>query len=145
MSESRRPNITAVVIGIVLTMLLLFGLRYLAIRRGAAVSPDIPALNVIAPTENAAVDSPLVVRFSSSRPITLQPSGWGAGHFHLHARIDQAEHMPAAADIVRADSVYEWTLPAVRRGSFSVQLGWADMQHRELATGKTPPIWATVR
>lgn len=141
--EPRRPNITAVVIGMLLTMLLLIALRYLAIKRGREPI-GVPALTIVAPNPNSAVDSPLIVRFSSSQPIALHPTGWGTGQLHLHARVNGAEHMPAANDISRADATYAWTLHAVGRGPFIVQIGWADRHHRELATGKTAPMRGTL-
>lgn len=123
-----------VFIGIGLTILFLIGLAYLADRRRNA-EPLVESIKLLDPTPGAVVDSPLVVRFATTAPLALSESGWGTRQLHLHARVDGVEYMPAAADIVREDSVFVWTLLAVRKGPHTLRIGWANLAHRELNTG----------
>jgi hypothetical protein len=126
-----------------LTVVLLAALGYLAnLRRNAASSP--PTLTVIAPTTEPA-DSPLIVEFTSTAPLELTANGWTSGHWHLHARVNDTEYMPAAAEITSDGDSYQWTISAIRRGPLSLQLGWADQAHREIASSRTPPIQTTLR
>jgi hypothetical protein len=133
-----------VFIGVGLTVLLLIALGYLAERRRNA-APFAQPIRVIDPAGGQAVDSPLVVRFTTSESLSLHPTGWGTERLHLHARVGGTEYMPAAADIVQRDSIFAWTLPAVPRGTHTVTLGWADLHHRELSAGRTPELIVTIR
>jgi hypothetical protein len=136
-------SILPVVVGIVLTIVLLAGLGYLAqLRRNA--TPNTPALTVIRPTSEP-LDSPFVVEFNSSEPLELTPNGWVADAWHLHARVNGVEYMPAAAEITSSGNTYRWTLPAVPRGPVSFKLGWADQRHREVSTGSSDVVETIVR
>jgi hypothetical protein len=123
-----------VFIGIGLTILFLIGLAYLADRRRNA-RPAVQSIDLLEPASGAVVDSPLVARFVTAAPLVLSESGWGTEQLHLHARVDGVEYMPAAADIIREDSVFVWTLPAVTKGPHTLRIGWANLAHRELGTG----------
>jgi hypothetical protein len=123
-----------VFIGVGLTILFLIALAYLADRR-RNTQPVVESIDLIEPAAGAVVDSPLVLRFATTAPLALTPSGWGTEELHLHARVDGVEYMPAAADIVRHGSAFVWTLPTVRRGSHTVRVGWANLAHRELSAG----------
>ena len=141
MTPPQRP-LLPVVIGIALTIVLLAGLGYLAqVRRNAA--PATPTIRLVQPGAQPA-DSPLAIRFISSRPLELTTNGWVSGPWHLHARINGTEFMPAAAEITATDSVYTWTLPAVRRGPIALKLGWADQRHREVSTGSSDVVETTL-
>lgn len=134
-----------VLIGVAITGLFLVGLGYLANARRNAESVTPPTIVVLAPGDGAAVDSPLVVRFTTQAPVELGPSGWGTAHLHLHARIGNVEHMPAAEDITRSADTLIWTFSTVPRGAHTLKLGWADLSHREIATGASAPISITIR
>lgn len=144
MPESRPSPIVPVAIGIVLTAALLIGLGYLASQRRNAPSGP-PSLTLLAPAHGQVVDSPLVLRFASTLPITATPNGWLAGQWHLHARVNGIEYMPAAADISAGDTAYAWVLNAVPRGSVSIQMGWADLRHREAVSSRTAEIHVIVQ
>ncbi|HEY0305371.1 MAG TPA: hypothetical protein VGC44_10365 [Longimicrobiales bacterium] len=142
--QSTVERLLPVFIGVALTGLLLIVLGVLAARRRNA-APLAQPINLIVPIEQQAVDSPLVVRFTTPEPLSLHPTGWGTDRLHLHARVSGVEYMPAAAEITRSDSIFNWTLPAVPRGTHTIRIGWADLHHRELSAGRTPQITITVR
>ena len=145
MSDSVLKRIAPVLIGIAITIVFMVGLAYLARSRRAAGSATPPQLQLIMPRGNAVVDSPLVIRFVSTEPLALQPGGWGARNLHIHARINDIEHMPAAGDIAVADSGYLWTLASAAKGQAVLEIGWADHAHRELAAGKSDVVTVTIR
>ena len=138
------PNrLLPVLIGMALTVVLLAALGYLAnLRRNAVSSP--PTLTVIAPAM-APADSPLIIRFTSTAPLELTSNGWVSSQWHLHARVNDVEYMPAAAEITTDGAGYRWTLPAVRRGPVTFHLGWADQAHREIASSRTPLVQTTLQ
>ena len=142
--QSTAARLLPVFIGVGLTVLLLIALGYLAERRRNA-PPLAQAIHVVQPASGAAVDSPLVLHFTTSESLSLQPTGWGTERLHLHARVGGIEYMPAAADITMRDSVFTWTLPGVPRGTHAITLGWADLRHRELSAGRTPELSVTIR
>jgi hypothetical protein len=133
-----------VFIGVALTVALLIGIGVLAERRRNA-APLAQPIDLVAPLDGHAVDSPLAIRFTTIEPLALHPTGWGTSRLHLHARVSGVEHMPAAQDLTLLGSVFTWTLPAVPRGTHTVQLGWADLHHRELVAWRTAPFTVTVR
>lgn len=138
------PNLLPVIIGIVLTIILLSGLAYISnMRRNAPTSA--PQLTLVSPLESAALDSPLVLRFTSARPITLGHSGWASANYHLHASVNGVEYMPAARDVEARNGEYLWTIPAVPRGPLRIRLGWGDQAHRAVTSGATDTVRATLR
>ena len=141
---SVRQRLLPVFIGIAFTAVFLVVLAWLAQSRRNAAPLALPIV-VLAPTDGAGVDSPLVVRFQTREPLALHPTGWGTDRLHLHARVSDIEHMPAAADIVQTDSAFTWTLRAVPRGTHALRLGWADQRHRELSAGASSTLTITVR
>jgi hypothetical protein len=146
MSETQRPNFMPVIIGMALTCVLLAALGYVANRRGKVRHEPPPSLSVITPTTGMAVDSPVLVRFTTGQQLDLRASGWGHDTYHLHAVVNGVEIMPAAADIVPADSaIYAWTLSGVSRGSTTIYLAWADHAHRPLRQGASDTIQVTIR
>ncbi len=142
--RSTLNRLLPVIIGIALTVVLLFALGYLAQQRRHA-APLAQPVEIVAPVPQQVVDSPFVVRFKTTEPLALQPTGWGTERLHLHARVSGIEYMPAAAEITQTDSIFAWTLPAVPRGTHIVRIGWADLHHRELAAGRSPEFTITVR
>ena len=145
MSEAATAKrLLPVFIGVGLTVALLFGIGVVAERRRNA-APLAQPIHLVAPRDGQSVDSPLVIRFSTAEPLELHPTGWGTAKLHLHARVGGVEHMPAADELTGAGSVFSWTMPAVPRGTHTVQLGWADLHHRELTAGRTAPFTITVR
>jgi hypothetical protein len=146
MSEESRPSFLPVVIGITLTCVMLAALGYAASRRNAVNRAGAPLLTVVSPVDGAAADSPLVIRFTSARPIELRESGWGHANFHLHAMVEHVEHMPAAADIVAIDSLqYEWTIAATPSGPAHFVLGWADQAHRPVREGASDTVHVVIQ
>ncbi len=138
------PRLLPVIIGIALTIVLLAGLAYISnMRRNAPTTA--PQLTIRAPANGAAIDSPLVIRFASERPITLGHSGWAASNYHLHAHVNGVEHMPAARDIVEIGDEYEWTITGAPSGPVVIRLGWADQQHRAVVSGATDTVRVTIR
>lgn len=136
-------TILPVIIGIALTAALLVVLGYLArLRRNA--EPATPVLTILHPGPEP-VDSPLIVRFASTEPLELAPTGWVSGRWHLHARVNGAEYMPAATDLVSEDSIYTWTITAARRGAVAIQLGFANEQHREILSSRTAVVSTILR
>lgn len=144
MDQPQPARLLPVIIGIALTIVLLAGLAYISnMRRDVATTA--PQLAILAPVSDAAVDSPLVILFTSERTIALGHNGWAAGSYHLHADINGVEHMPAARDITRNGDQYAWTIHAVPRGPIRIRLGWADMQHRAVVSGATDTVQAVIR
>jgi hypothetical protein len=144
MTEPQPVKLLPVIIGIVLTIILLAGLAYISnMRRNAPTAA--PQLDILAPSANATVDSPLVIRFTSERDIRLGHNGWAAGNYHLHAHVNGVEHMPAAADLEQSGDQYAWTITAVPPGLIEIRLGWADMRHRAVVSGATDTVRATLR
>jgi hypothetical protein len=138
------PRLLPVIIGIIITIVLLSGLAYISnMRRNAPTAA--PQLTIRSPAEAAVTDSPLVIRFSSERELTLGHSGWASGTYHLHAHVNGVEHMPAARDIVRTGDEYAWTISGAPRGRAVIRLGWADHAHRAVSSGATDSIRITIK
>jgi hypothetical protein len=145
MSDSVARRILPVIIGIGLTIILLVVLGNIAQQRRQQQAAAAPVLRVLQPRPGVSVDSPLVIQFTTTAPLALHPTGWGAGNLHLHALVNGVEYMPAAAEITRRDSLYHWTLPAVARGRLELFLGWADQRHRALQAGASDTVTAMLR
>lgn len=134
-----------VFIGIVLTVMVLGLIGYISKQRRDAATATPPQLEIVTPAANAVLDSPLVIRFTSSEPLRLRETGWGIRALHLHARVNSTEHTPAAADIQHTDSGYLWTLRSVGTGPVIIKLGWAGPDHRELSAGASSVDGVNVR
>ncbi|MGQ0814166.1 MAG: hypothetical protein ACT4O1_06835 [Gemmatimonadota bacterium] len=143
--EAQRRNILPIAIGIVLTGLVLAGLGIISNMRRNAEVDVAPQLSILSPAPGATLDSPLVVRFTSTKRLALKPSGWGHGRLHLHATVNGIQYMPAAAELSARDTIYEWTIRTAPAGSFSLQLAWADMAHRPLQAGTSGIVKARLR
>lgn len=144
--QSYGRKLLPIVVGMVLTGLLLATLAYLANARNEVESRAIPQLSITAPLSGAVIDSPLVIRFTSTEPIHLQPTGWGHRRLHLHAWVNGVEIMPAAADItVPEPGSYSWTLGATAPGVVRMYVGWADMSHRPITPGSSDTVNVQIR
>jgi len=131
--------------GIAATAFFLGLLAYVANKRQSEQAA-VPALAIMAPIAGSAADSPLVITFSSTKPIELTPKGWGAAGLHLHAWVNDVQYMPAASEIKKINgSQYQWALPLIGRGPLVVRLGWADVRHRPIAAGSTPDVPLTLQ
>lgn len=141
--EPRR--ILPVVIGIAITAVALILIATLAqMRRGEEAL--VPELHIVAPGNDQVVDSPLIVRFQSERPLTQNSMGLGYQQLHLHAWINDAQKMAAAADMQQvADDTYTWVLRDADRGVIAIRLGWADAAHRPISAGTSQTVSAVLR
>jgi hypothetical protein len=103
---------------------------------GERDSPDNapPSLQILQPRAGDVVHNPVTVRFRTPADLRLSRGGWAARDLHLHLLLDGRELMPAAADIVAADTTFAWTLPPLPPGSHRVYLTWAGRHHGNLAT-----------
>jgi hypothetical protein len=143
-APNERPSALPAALGLALAALLILGLGlWTATRR--KTDPGSPSVTVIQPARDTVVSHQLTLRFSSSLPLSLQPTGWGAGRYHLHALVNGQERMAAAADIrTLSDSTYEWQL-ADLPDSARIQLVWALPNHRRLTQGASRLIRVHVR
>ena len=141
-----RRSFAPILLGLALTVGLLALIGYSASKRRAAESAGAPQLTITKPARGETVDSPLAVHFTSTRPISLQPSGWLHGRLHLHANVNDVQFMPAVTDIRALDSMtYSWTLHGVGKGAARLYVGWGDPAHRELSQGASDTISVTIR
>lgn len=145
MSEARK-SIRPVAIGIALTAIMLMFLAYAASKRRAEIDA-VPRLTVLSPTDGEAVTLPLIVRFTTTAPLELQPMGWTAASYHLHAWLGNTQLMPDANDIREiAHYTYEWRLDHAPPGEHQqFHLSWADMMHNPIPEGASRQITLSVR
>lgn len=147
MNEVSSPTktILPVIIGLSITAVLLAFLAYAAKHRTNELN-SIPHLTLLYPVANAVLDTPIVVRFTSTEPISLAPTGWGHKQLHLHAWLGSMQLMPAAADIKEvAPSTYEWKLNAQRGADQLLYLAWADASHHPIPEGASQRITISIR
>ena len=110
------------------------------------VADEVPPLELVYPADGEEVDPPLKVGFRSGAPISVQPGGWGAGGYHLHAELSGREAMPGAEDIRRLpDGSYEWTVRGAPAGAGTLRLMWSDEAHRPVEARATAPIEVILR
>jgi hypothetical protein len=139
--RSMRP----VMIGVAMTVMFLILLGYLTQKRRQDLAA-VPRLSITTPAPHTVVDTPLVIRFTSSPALQLQPTGWGYDRMHLHAWLNDQQYMPGATDIhVLDERTFEWILPTAVRGSATLRLRWADAMHRALPEGATEPVTIEIR
>jgi hypothetical protein len=113
---------------------------------GVASATAPPQLELISPASGDTSGAPVTLHFASSLPLGMQPGGWGAAGFHLHAEIDGQEIMPRPDDIRReGDGVYLWELASLPAGEHSVRIVWSDASHAPVVGGATEPVSVTVR
>lgn len=105
-----------------------------------------PAVTWLAPTSGSALSGPLVIEFDAAEELAPQPSGWGAGGFHLHLRLDALELMPGPGDVVALPSGgYRWTVGQLEPGPHSLRIFWSDAQHQEVEGGASEVVEVEAR
>jgi hypothetical protein len=134
-----RPSLVPVIIGFALA-----GFFILALGFWVAFRPkpedSVPVVTLIEPANDTVIAGMLTLQFSTTADLRLQPTGWGAGRYHLHAMVGNRELMPAAADIRDlGNNTFTWTLPALL-DTATVQLVWSLPNHRRLTDGATNPV-----
>ncbi|MEX2571460.1 MAG: hypothetical protein WD737_09135 [Gemmatimonadota bacterium] len=111
-----------------------------------AVEGTPPQMRLLSPADGDTVPSPVQLHFESDAPLSVQPGGWGAAGFHIHAEVDGREAMPGPADIRRAaDGSYVWSLAAVPAGERALRLLWSDGQHAPVGSGSDAPISVVIQ
>ena len=136
-APSGRPSALPAAIGVALAALAILGLGLWTASR-----PDTahPTVTLISPAQDTSVSGELALRFRSSRPLVLQPTGWGTGRYHLHVLVNGQERMPGPNDIRALDSdLYQWRLTDLP-DSARVQLVWALPNHQRLAEGASHTV-----
>ncbi|MEX2281705.1 MAG: hypothetical protein WEE89_04360 [Gemmatimonadota bacterium] len=132
----QRPSLLPVIIGIGLAGALILGLGFWVARRPAAAGQQ-PEVRIISPAGDTTTDGSVTLRFATSRPLELVPTGWGAGRYHLHAMVNGVERMPAASAIRPLSAGdYQWTLSELP-DSAEVQLVWALPTHQQTGAGSS--------
>ena len=143
--SSPQRTILPVIIGLSITAVLLVFLAYAAKRRTNELN-SIPQLTLVYPGEAAVLDTSVVVRFTSTKPLTLAATGWGYQQLHLHAWLGDAQLMPAAADIQAVDaSTYEWRISAPPGPERVFYLAWADAHHHAIPQGASQRVTVSIR
>jgi hypothetical protein len=131
---NQRPSLLPAVIGIGLAGVLILVLGFWVAQRPTAAGQQ-PEVRIISPAGDTTTDGTVTVRFSTSRPLELLPTGWGAGRYHLHALVNGIERMPAAHDIRPSPAGdYLWTLSDLP-DSTELQLVWALPSHQQTGAG----------
>ena len=98
-----------------------------------------PEVRLLSPGADTTSDGSVRLQFQTTRPLELQPTGWGTGRFHLHALVNGVERMPAASDIqALPGGDYQWLLSDLP-DSAQVQLVWALPSHQRLPQGASAP------
>jgi hypothetical protein len=134
------PSRTPAIIGFLIAGAAILGLGFFGDRFSRDDDATLPALAIVAPADGDSLRNPVTLRFTSAAPLELHTGmGWMAGELHIHAMVDGAEIMPAAADIRPAGNAWEWRLPLLDAGERTVYLTWAGRHHGNL-TGPTDTI-----
>ena len=129
-----RPSLLPAIIGISLAGALILVLGFWVSRRQPADDRQ-PEVHLLSPGSDTTTNGSVRLQFQTTRPLALQPTGWGAGRFHLHALVNGVERMPAAADIQSLPGGdYQWLLSDLP-DSAQVQLVWALPSHQRLTEG----------
>ena len=132
--SANRPSPLPAVIGIGLAGALILVLGFWVSRRQPADDRQ-PEVSLLSPGSDTTTDGSVRLQFQTTRPLVLQPTGWGAGRFHLHALVNGVERMPAASDIQPLPGGdYQWLLSDLP-DSAQVQLVWALPSHQRLTEG----------
>ena len=99
---------------------------------GSSDVSSLPPLRILEPAAGELVRNPVTLTFTTPAHLRLARSGWTAGDLHLHLMLDDRELMPAAADIIAADTTFSWRLPPLPPGTYRVYLTWAGRHHGNL-------------
>lgn len=139
----QRTSLMPVIVGFVLAASFLFLLGWLSNRSRNAAPPVMPQVVLLSPARDTTAADSLTLTFSTSIPIELQQTGWGAGRYHLHTMVNTVELMPAAVDIKPiGENRYTWTVP-LRDSVSTIYMLWALPNHSRLAEGSSDTV--TVR
>lgn len=139
-SPPQRTSLTPVIIGFALAASLLFLLGWLANRSRNAAPPITPRVVLVSPARDTTAGDSLTLTFTTSIPIELQQTGWGAGRYHLHTMVNTVELMPGPADIVPVgEDRYTWTVP-LRDSVSTIYMLWALPNHSRLPDGASDTI-----
>ena len=132
--SGNRPSLLPAIIGISLAGALILVLGFWVSGRPPADDGQ-PEVRLLSPGSDTTTDGAVLLQFQTTRSLALQPTGWGAGRYHLHAMVNGVERMPAAADIQALhDGGYQWLLSDLP-DSAQVQLVWALPSHQRLTDG----------
>ena len=136
-----RPSLVPIVLGFLLAGVALLALGFWAAsRRAAPISESHPSVVLRLPARDTVLDGPITLEFSTSRKLTLLPTGWGTGRYHLHALAGSRELMPGPGDIVSVRAnIYRWTLPPISQ-TVEVRLIWALPNHSRVAGGSSHAV-----
>ena len=133
-----RPSLLPIVIGFTLAGVFILALGFWAAHRSPGDSH--PTIRLLSPSRDTVARGTVTLRFHTSVPLHLQPTGWGAGRFHIHAMVNATELMPGAASIRGlGDRVYEWSIPAPDSAA-TLQLFWSLPNHARVPAGASQPI-----
>lgn len=136
---------TPAIVGFLVVGALLLAVGFLLGNRdGSDARVQPPALRVLAPASGDSVENPVVLTFRTTAPLELGAAGWAAGDLHLHAMVDDTEHMPAGSDITAGDSIFTWQLPPLHPGAHRIHLTWAARHHGNMI-GRTDTVRVHVR
>ena len=136
--DEPRPSLAPVIIGISLAAFTLLGLGLWVSQRDPR--PTHPSITLISPAADTVSADSITLVFETSVPLTLQPTGWGAGRYHLHAVAGNVELMPGAAQIKPiSGNRYNWTIPPVASAT-PIQLMWSLPNHRRLSQGASHQV-----
>lgn len=150
MSEKDRGSLLVSMVGGIGAVMVLAGVVVAAVHAlrpepSSAAAADIPAIELLAPQPGDTVAAPIAVHFRAGDRLALGRMGWTSDDLHLHAYVDGAEIMPAAADIeARRDGTFLWRIPAAP-GAHTLELSWAGMQHGSLREGASGEVRLVVR
>lgn len=150
MTDTQNQSRLVTVVGGLGILMVVAGLVVLTVQ---AVTPepevtaagDVPRITLLAPQSGDTVRSPIPVHFSAGDRLALGGMGWASDDLHLHAYVDGAEVMPAAADIeAQPGGTFIWHLAATP-GVRTLELGWAGMHHGALQEGASGQVRVVVR
>ena len=150
MTETQNRSRLVTIVGALGIIMVAAGLVVLIVQaltpeREVTAAADVPRITLLAPQSGDTIRSPIPVHFSAGDRLALGAMGWTSDDFHLHAYVDGAEVMPAAADIeAQPDGTFIWHLAATP-GVRTLELSWAGMHHGALQEGASDQIRIVVR
>jgi len=145
-TQSQRPSIAPIAIGIAILGITLLVLGRVAAARRNAPPETLPQIQLVSPAIDTIVAAPLILVFEPNADLRLQPTGWGAGRNHLHLKLDETEIMPAARDIESlGGGRYRWTVREAAPGTYTLQMIWSGPDHRPLQDGASEVRKVTIQ
>ena len=135
------PSLLPVIVGFLLAGVALLVLGFWVANREPVDTT--PTLRLLSPARDTATAGPITLHFSTDRELTLQPTGWGSGRYHVHVLVGAVELMPGPSDIrPTGERTYAWSIPAVE-DTATVQLVWSLPNHSRLPRGASNAIRIT--